>query len=189
MRQFSAAALLLGALQPALAAPSPGEPELPRVPLDGTKNVIMTQWLTATEFVINYYAPDPGCGSKKSWVGVWPVDACNPYHADYKAWSYVESTSGMDLGKVRLKAAEIGVGEFKAAFVCEDGRRQPWLVSKTFKIDSAPPARTGQCLHRKNTSEPEWMFTPCDKIADSLCSICGFEDTCEACADCKQQCK
>ncbi|KAM3436055.1 hypothetical protein MY4824_004533 [Beauveria thailandica] len=189
MRQSTAAALLLGALQPALAAPSPDEPELPRVLLDGTQNAIMSQRLTATEVIISYYAPDPGCGSTKAWVGVWPVDACNPYHADYKAWSHVEPTSGRDLGKVRFKAADIGVGEFKAAFVCEDGRRQPWLVSEVFKIDAAPPARTGQCLYRKNIVEPEWMFTPCDKIADSLCSICGAKDTCEACTDCKQQCK
>ncbi|OAA35345.1 hypothetical protein BBO_08766 [Beauveria brongniartii RCEF 3172] len=189
MRQSSAAALLLGALQPAFAAPWPGEPELPRVLLDGTQNAIMSQFLTSTEFAINYYAPDPGCGSTKAWVGVWPIDACNPYHADYKAWSYVELTSGKDLSKVRFKAAEIGVGEFKAAFLCEDGRRQPWLVSEAFKIDAAPPARTGQCLYRKNTFEPEWTFTPCDKLAESVCYFCHSFRACETCAYCEQQCK
>ncbi|KAM3506798.1 hypothetical protein MY11210_007419 [Beauveria gryllotalpidicola] len=114
------------------------------------------------EVIINYY------GSQKAWVGVWPVDACNPYQADYMA-------------------AEIGVGEFKAAFVCEDDKRQPWLVSKTINIDAAPPARGGQCAHRRGFSNPECTYTPCDTFADSLCFDCSFATTCQECTKCEQQ--
>ncbi|EFY86748.1 hypothetical protein MAC_07249 [Metarhizium acridum CQMa 102] len=179
----AAVLLLLGALQPAL-----GKPAIPRPMLDGSKNEIASQWLTATETVINYLAPNPGCGANvKAWVGVWSADACNPYTADFKAWSYVEPTQGDEIRAVKFNNAELGIGEYKAAFVCEDGRRQPWMVSQTFKVDGAPPARNGQCVHRRSTYNNEWTYTSCDKVKD-LCFDCAVGARCIACEDCKKQC-
>lgn len=182
----TAAVCLLGALQPALATPAPA---LPRRQMDGTKNEIATQWLTATDFVVNYFAPNPDCGDRKAWVGVWSADACNPYWADFKTWAYVEPTVGFDIQTVKFNLAELGMGEFKAAFVCEDGRRQPWMVSETFKVDSAPPARDGLCAHRISTYNTGWTYTSCDKVENNLCFDCAFGGSCNACTDCKLQCE
>ncbi|XWW93408.1 hypothetical protein V2A60_001341 [Cordyceps javanica] len=184
MHFSNAAVLLLGALQPAL-----GKPALLHRAGDGSKNEILSQWMTATETVINFFAPDTGCGDTRAWVGVWPTDACNPYWADFKTWQYVEPTSGFQLRTVKFNNTALGVGEYKAAFVCEDGRRAPWMLSETFKVDAAPYEAEGYCVHRKSTYNNEWTYTKCDKVADSLCFDCAFGHSCIACSDCKAQCE
>ncbi|EFY99184.1 hypothetical protein X797_002481 [Metarhizium robertsii] len=135
----SATVLLLGALQPAL-----GKPSLRRRQMDGSKNEIGAQRVTATEIAIDYLAPNPPCGGYTPWVGVWPADACNPYTADFVAWAYAERTQGRDIRTVTINLAELDAGEYKAAFVCEDGKRKPWLVSQTFKLEDEPPAKKKQ---------------------------------------------
>ncbi|KID83990.1 hypothetical protein MGU_08756 [Metarhizium guizhouense ARSEF 977] len=180
----TATVLVLGALQPVLGSPAPQ-----RVPTDGSQNVIISDWLTATKTVINYHAPDPKCGGHRPWVGMWPADACNPYAADFKAWAYVKKTQGFDdIATVEFDNAQLGPGEFKAAFVCEDGKRQPWMLSKTFKIDEAPPSEPGQCVHRQSDQKTTWTYTACDRVKSDLCFDCVFGLTCIACSDCEEQC-
>ncbi|PMB64074.1 hypothetical protein BM221_010242 [Beauveria bassiana] len=183
MHFSNAAIFLLGALQPTLAKPT-----LLHRTGDGSQNKIVSQWQTATETVIDFLAPNPGCGSTKPWVGIWPVDAGNPYWAEYKAWQYVEPTSGFDIRTVKFNNAKLGIGEYKAAFVCEDGRRSPWMVSKTFKVDAAPPKEKGQCVYRRSIYNNAWTYIACDKVSNNLCYDCGFGGHCNACSDCQDQC-
>ncbi|KAM3503436.1 hypothetical protein MY11210_008720 [Beauveria gryllotalpidicola] len=175
MHFSNAAVFLLSALQPAL-----GKPTLLHRAGDGSQNEIMSQWLSATETVINFFAPNPGCGNTKPWVGVWPVDAGNPYMAQYKAWQYVDPPSDSEMSIVIFNNAELGVGEYKAVFVCEDGKRSPWMVSNAFKVDAAPPEREGYCVHRKSKTDNTWQYTACDKLI-SLCYACSLGGTCVAC--------
>ncbi|KID80862.1 hypothetical protein MAJ_11461, partial [Metarhizium majus ARSEF 297] len=188
----TATVFVLGALQPVLGSPAPQ-----RLPPDGRQNHILSYWLTFNKTVINYYAPDPKCGGHRPWVGMWPADACNtyaagacnPYAADFKAWAYVKKTQGFhDIATVEFDNAQLGPGEFKAAFVCEDGKRQPWMLSETFKIVEAPPPKPGQCVHRQTDWNTTWVYTACDRIGRDLCYDCTLELTCIACTDCEEQC-
>ncbi|KAM3538624.1 hypothetical protein ARSEF1564_008454 [Beauveria bassiana] len=180
----NAAVLLLGALQPAL-----GTPTLLRRAGDETKNEILSQYQTPTATVIIFRAPTPGCGNTRAWVGVWPTDACNPYWADFKAWQYVEPIEGYDYHRVTFNNAELGIGEYKAAFVCEDGRRQPWLVSKTFKVDGENPTnkqKGERCNKIDECGDGLYCKDQCGNAVEDhqapqkkiLCLIAG-EPTCE----------
>ncbi|OAA37088.1 hypothetical protein BBO_07787 [Beauveria brongniartii RCEF 3172] len=166
MHLSNAAVLLLGALQPAL-----GRRTFDSI---GDLNEIESQWVSTNETIINYYAPDHGCGGYKAWVGVWPANACD-YYGEFKTWAYVESTKkrlGEEFNTVKLSNDEIGAGKFKAAFVCEDGRREPWLVSQPFTIDKAPEAAPGQCVHRVARRNPEWTTRQCNDL-ESICNCVG----------------
>ncbi|KGQ09270.1 hypothetical protein BBAD15_g5395 [Beauveria bassiana D1-5] len=155
---------------------------------DGSQNEISDQHLSATETVIQFFAPNPGCGNTKPWVAVWPSDASEPYLADYKVWQYVEPTSGLKPHTVKFNNTELGIGEYKAAFVCEDGRRSPWMVSETFKVGPVPCEYEGWCAHRAGQYNNAWMYTACDKVAHELCEGCQLGLKCVACRDCIAQC-
>ncbi|KAM3457188.1 hypothetical protein MY3296_001240 [Beauveria thailandica] len=140
MHLSNAAVLLLGALQPALGARTFEEL--------GDLNEIESQYVSNNETIINYYAPDHGCGGGyRPWVGVWPADVCDNYRGKYKTWAWVESTTeDSDFNTVRFSNDELGAGEFKAAFVCEGGQGRPWLVSQPFTVDKAPEAAPGEII-------------------------------------------
>ncbi|KAM0740031.1 hypothetical protein ACQRIT_005215 [Beauveria bassiana] len=182
MHLSNTAVLLLGALQPALGART--------FDTIGDVNEVESQYITIDQTVINYHAPNHGCGGYKAWVGIWPADVCD-YFGDYKAWDWVESTRGFGYGfnTVKFSNKEIGVGKFKAAFVCEDGRRQPWLVSQPFTIDKAPEAAPGQCVYRASKRNPEWKTIQCDGLSDGICYFCHYPPAdCDNCDACKSQC-
>ncbi|KAM0664437.1 hypothetical protein ACQRIT_007456 [Beauveria bassiana] len=184
MHLSNAAVLLLGALQPALGN---GKRTFPFI---GDLNEIEAQYINTNETVINYCAPNHGCGGYKAWVGIWPADVCDNYFGEHKAWAYVESTKGYGhkWNTVKFSNDEIGAGKFKAAFVCEDGRRQPWLVSQPFTIDKAPEAAPGQCVHRGSRRNPEWRTRQCDDL-EPICARCSEPPrNCENCNACKSQC-
>jgi hypothetical protein len=181
MHLSNAAVLLLGALQPAFGS---------RTFEDlGDLNEIESQYVSTNETIINYYAPDHGCGGYRAWVGVWPADVCDNYWGEFKTWAYVESTKvGHEFNTVKLSNEEMGVGKFKAAFVCEDGRRQPWMVSQPFTVDKGPEAAPGQCVHRVSRRNPEWKTTQCDEIGE-ICAFCNFPfQNCDICNSCTWQC-
>ncbi|KAM3500465.1 hypothetical protein MY10362_006377 [Beauveria mimosiformis] len=182
MHLSNAAVLLLGALQPALGRTFDSLGDL---------NEIESQWVSTNETIINYYAPDNECGDSKAWVGVWPASACD-YYGESKTWAYVESTKkrlGEKFNTVKLSNDEIGAGKFKAAFLCEDGRRGPWLVSQPFTIDKAPEAAPGQCVHRATRRNPEWITRQCDNL-EGICNWCTFPfQNCDNCNACQWQCK
>ncbi|KAM3556864.1 hypothetical protein ARSEF4850_005338 [Beauveria asiatica] len=135
MHLSNAAVLLLGALQPASGTRT--------FEVLGDLNEIESQYVSTNKTIINYYAPDHGCGGYRAWVGVWPADVCDNYYGEFRTWAYVESTKGSKFNTVRLGNDEMGAGKFKAAFVCEDGQRRPWLVSQPFTVDKAPEAAPG----------------------------------------------
>ncbi|KAK8150052.1 hypothetical protein G3M48_004431 [Beauveria asiatica] len=181
MHLSNAAVLLLGALQPALGI---------RTFEDlGDLNEIESQYVSTNETIINYYAPDHGCGGHRAWVGVWPADVCD-YYGEFKTWAYVESTTeDSDFNTVRLSNDEMGAGKFKAAFVCEDGQRRPWLVSQPFTVDKAPEAAPGECVHRVSRRNPKWTTMQC-KDVDGICTFCDFPlRNCDTCEACKWQCR
>ncbi|OAQ95645.1 hypothetical protein LLEC1_03363 [Akanthomyces lecanii] len=109
--------------------------------------------------------------------------------AGSKAWQYLDPAKGNKVQTVKFNNAELGVGNFSAAFVCEDSGKAPWLTSKTFKLDAAPPKKEGQCLHRHSNFNSSWTYTACDEVEDGLCFVCGMQATCDACDVCKAQCK
>ncbi|EFY88410.1 hypothetical protein MAC_05462 [Metarhizium acridum CQMa 102] len=173
---LSSAAVVLGALQPAL-----GKPSLLRRQMDGTKNEVVNQRLAATEIVIDYLAPNPPCGPYSPWVGIWPADACNSFAADPKAWAYVKPTKGRDIGNVKLNLSDLDVGEYRAAFVCEDGKRQAWIVSQPFKVDKeAPPAKKKQgerCYEADDCGDGLFCEHQCggpiENYKSAMCFIAG----------------
>ncbi|KAM3556856.1 hypothetical protein ARSEF4850_005330 [Beauveria asiatica] len=181
MHLSNAAVLLLGALQPASGTRT--------FEVLGDLNEIESQYVSTNKTIINYYAPDHGCGGYRAWVGVWPADVCDNYYGEFRTWAYVESTKGSKFNTVRLGNDEMGAGKFKAAFVCEDGQRRPWLVSQPFTVDKAPEAAPGECVHRVSRRDPKWATTQCKKIND-VCAFCyGPFNNCDNCDACQWQCR
>ncbi|KAG8418675.1 hypothetical protein J3459_012131 [Metarhizium acridum] len=173
---LSSAAVVLGALQPAL-----GKPSLLRRQMDGTKNEVVNQRLAATEIVIDYLAPNPPCGPYTPWVGIWPADACNSFAAETNVWLHVKPTKGRDIGNVTLDLTKLKAGEYKAAFVCEDGKRQAWMVSQPFQVDKeAPPAKKKQgerCYEANDCGDGLFCEHQCggpiENYKSAMCFIAG----------------
>ncbi|KAM3516392.1 hypothetical protein NHJ13051_009955 [Beauveria bassiana] len=69
MHLSNTAVLLLGALQPALGSRT--------FDTIGDVNEVEAQYITTDQTVINYHAPNHGCGGYRAWVGIWPADVCD----------------------------------------------------------------------------------------------------------------
>ncbi|TQV93624.1 hypothetical protein IF1G_07356 [Cordyceps javanica] len=108
--------------------------------------------------VINYFAPKPNCSHGEPRVGICLVEKCDssPGADGLKAVQPVERTSDFQIRTVKFNNTELGPGEYRAAFVCEDGENPPWMLSRSFTVDAAPPAEEGKCVHRSSTFSPAW---------------------------------
>ncbi|XWW96224.1 hypothetical protein V2A60_004197 [Cordyceps javanica] len=139
--------------------------------------------------VINYFAPKPNCSHGEPRVGICLVEKCDssPGADGLKAVQPVERTSDFQIRTVKFNNTELGPGEYRAAFVCEDGENPPWMLSRSFTVDAAPPAEEGKCVHRSSTFSPAWKYTACDKVP-GLCHDCDFSAQCGACLECQDQC-
>lgn len=178
----NAVVLVLGALQPALSKPAN------RRQFYEAENRISEQAQIDGRTVISYYAPNPGCADGvRTWAGVWPASASNPYTADYKARLYVDIIDDDEIRVAAFNNAELGIGEFKAAFVCDDDKRQAWLVSENFKIDDATPAKNNStCIYAGPEWDPGFMSVSCDEVENRFCFDCTV--ICAPCEYCKRQC-
>ncbi|KAK8925574.1 hypothetical protein VCV18_006004 [Metarhizium anisopliae] len=164
--------LLLCALQPALA----------QAPADCSSNKLLFKQITPHEIIMGYKAKNTGCDAgARAWVGIWDANAA--LKTNFKAWKYLEA----DEGEVRFTKTDLGDGQWKAAFVCEDGWRIPFLLSGNFELGSRVSS-TGTCIVRRDNPGSEWETWSCDEF-DEGCSLdCGYTLSCGLCNDCARQC-
>ncbi|KAF5120936.1 hypothetical protein E5D57_013272 [Metarhizium anisopliae] len=171
----TAGLFLLGALQPALSQPT----------LDQGENKLVWTYISPLNVMLRYEAKDIYCASHiKRWVGVWSADA--PLTSEYKTWQYLDA----DQGQLWFTEAQLGPGEWKVAFVCEDGLRRPF-ISGNFELgDGTPPPQPGKCAYKRDSQFDDfWSIIDCDKVFNNLCRFpCTVDGTCEGCDLCKKQC-
>ncbi|KID83823.1 hypothetical protein MGU_08908 [Metarhizium guizhouense ARSEF 977] len=160
--------LVLCALQPALG----------QAPAECSSNRLLFKKLTPDEIVMGYDAKNTGCDAGvKAWVGVWGANAA--LKTDFKAWKYLEANEG----EVRFNKTELGNGQWKAAFVCEDGWRIPFLMSDNFELGGH-----ATCTVRREHESAVWITWTCDEYQTRGCQNCVFAGLCDACNECARQC-
>ncbi|KHN95552.1 uncharacterized protein MAM_06609 [Metarhizium album ARSEF 1941] len=181
----NAAVLLLGAMQPALGKPTAN------CAYDGGARFSSTSF-TRNQTIVSFIEPESRCPLGEAMIGVWPADFKNPSVANAKAKAPLPPSKGCPAtSAAKFNDAELGDGEFKAIFFCNDGSTQPWIVADApFTVVPGPPrpAKRGECAHRSSDLGGQWMYSACKGLNEGVCEDCGFGQTCNACNECKEAC-
>ncbi|KHO00449.1 uncharacterized protein MAM_01227 [Metarhizium album ARSEF 1941] len=141
----TAAFLLLGALQPALA-----------------ENNIWSEYPFYESHYVTFEIENPGCPAQDVWAGVWNV-INNKF-----AVSEAKAKKQVDLNKyyVGFENAKVGIGNFTVGFWC-NGQQKPFLTSKkTFEIAQPEPEPENKILDHGQAGN-NYIFQI--EILDGMC--------------------
>ncbi|KAG8407442.1 hypothetical protein J3459_018494 [Metarhizium acridum] len=167
----TAGLLLLSALQPALGQPTDCR---------GTSSNVSVKQITPNEISISYNASDARCNADvKTWVGVWEASASSTSEPKARKYLKVNET------EARFTKTELGDGQWKAAFHCDNGQKTPFLISDNFEFGSGVAAPKPDSCKLKDEEDKEYTFK-CDRL--EVCNDCAFNHSCDQCNDCARQC-